>query len=52
MANLEQYRVNPKSNFSLKSIKSTDKSERSGTKEQNAQALETLGIEISVLDVW
>ena len=42
MANLDQYRINPKSNLSLKSIKSTDKSESSGTKEQNAQALETL----------
>jgi PPK2 family polyphosphate:nucleotide phosphotransferase len=49
MANLDQYRINPKSNFSLKSIKSSDKSERSGTKEENAQALETLGTEISAL---
>ncbi len=49
MANLDQYLVKPKSSFSFKSIKSSDKSERSGTKEQNALELEKLAIEINTL---
>jgi PPK2 family polyphosphate:nucleotide phosphotransferase len=49
VANLDQYRVKPKSSFSLKSIKSSDKSERSGTKEQNALELEKLATEINTL---
>jgi PPK2 family polyphosphate:nucleotide phosphotransferase len=46
MANLDQYRVKPNSKFSLKSIKTDDKSERSDSKMEDALALESLGAEI------
>ena len=49
MANLDQYRVNPKTKFLLKSIHPEDKSERTGDKAQDAIALEKLAIEINAL---
>ena len=49
MANLDQYRVNPKTKFSLNSIKPDDKSERTGDKAQDAIALEQLATEINAL---
>ena len=49
MANLDQYRVNPKTKFSLNSINPEDKSERTGDKAQDAIALENLATEINAL---
>ncbi len=48
MANLDQYRVNPKK-FALKNYKANDKSERSGDKAQDALELEKLATEINAL---
>jgi PPK2 family polyphosphate:nucleotide phosphotransferase len=48
MANLEQYRVNPK-NFSLKNYKANDESERNGDKAQDILELEKLATEINSL---
>lgn len=48
MANLDEYRVNPKK-FSLKNYKSDDKSERTGDKAQDALELEKLATEINAL---
>ena len=48
MANLDQYRVNPKK-FSLKNYKSDDKSERGSDKAQDALELEKLATEINAL---
>jgi PPK2 family polyphosphate:nucleotide phosphotransferase len=47
MANLNQYRV--KANFSLKSIKADDKSERSGDKAKDTLELEKLASKINAL---
>ena len=49
MQNLQQYRVKPNANFSLKSIKSDDKSERGATKEADALELEKLASKINAL---
>jgi PPK2 family polyphosphate:nucleotide phosphotransferase len=49
MANLDTYRVKPNSKFSLKNIKSDDKSERTGDKAQDALALEKLATDINAL---
>ncbi len=49
MPNLDQYRVNPKTKFLLKSIKPEDKSERTSDKAQDAIALEKLATEINAL---
>ena len=49
MSNLDQYHVNPKSKFLLKSIKPEDKSERTGDKAQDAIVLEKLATEINAL---
>ena len=49
MANLDQYRVKHNSKFSLNSIKSDDKSERSGDKAKDALELEKLAIKINAL---
>ena len=49
MPNLDQYHVNPKSKFLLKSIKPEDKSERTGDKAQDAKMLEKLATEINAL---
>nr|WP_294840019.1 polyphosphate kinase 2 family protein [uncultured Methylotenera sp.] len=46
MANLDQYRVNPKK-FSLKDFDTKDKTERSGSKEENEAALYELASEIN-----
>jgi PPK2 family polyphosphate:nucleotide phosphotransferase len=48
MANVDQYRVNPKK-FSLKGFKADDKSERMGDKAKDALALEELAAEINAL---
>ncbi len=48
MANLDRYRVNSKK-FSLDSIDTNDKSERGGSKEQDAYELTRLAIEINAL---
>lgn len=48
MANLDQYRVNPK-RFSLKDYNPRDKAERAGSKEQNTLDLSTLASEINTL---
>ena len=48
MANLDEYRVNPKK-FSLINYKSDDKSERTGDKAQDALELEKLATEINAL---
>ncbi|MEI2635591.1 MAG: polyphosphate kinase 2 family protein [Methylotenera sp.] len=48
MANLDEYRVNPKK-FALKNYKANDKSERSGDKAQDALELEKLATEINAL---
>jgi PPK2 family polyphosphate:nucleotide phosphotransferase len=48
MANLDQYRVDPKK-FALKNYKAGDKSERSGDKAQDALMLEKLATEINAL---
>lgn len=48
MANLDQYRVNPKK-FALSNYKSGDKSERTGDKAQDALLLEKLATEINAL---
>jgi PPK2 family polyphosphate:nucleotide phosphotransferase len=48
MTSLEQYRVNPKK-FSLKDFNTKDKSERTGSKEQNSLDLTKLATEINVL---
>ncbi len=48
MANLDQYRVNPKK-FSLSNYKSSDKSERTGNKAEDALLLEKLATEINAL---
>lgn len=48
MANLDQYRVNPKK-FALKNYKADDKSERTGDKAQDALELEKLVTEINAL---
>ncbi|MGB7815526.1 MAG: polyphosphate kinase 2 family protein [Methylotenera sp.] len=48
MANLDQYRVNPKK-FALKNYKASDKSERTGDKSQDALELEKLATEINAL---
>jgi len=48
MANLDQYRVNPKK-FSLKDYNPGDKTEREGSKEQNTLDLSTLASEINTL---
>jgi PPK2 family polyphosphate:nucleotide phosphotransferase len=49
MPNLQQYRVKPNSKFTLKSIKSDDKSERTGDKAKDELALEKLAEEINAL---
>jgi PPK2 family polyphosphate:nucleotide phosphotransferase len=49
MANLDQYRVKPNAKFSLKSIKSDDKSERMATKDQDALELVKLASKINSL---
>lgn len=48
MANLDKYRVNPKK-FSLKDFDTKDKTERSGSKEDNEAAMFELATEISAL---
>ena len=48
MANLDEYRVNPKK-FSLINYKSDDKSQRTGDKAQDALELEKLATEINAL---
>lgn len=48
MANLDRYLVNPKK-FSLKDFDPNDKSERSGSKEENEAALTELASEINTL---
>ncbi len=48
MTSLDKYRVNPKK-FSLKDYNSKDKSERTGSKEQNALDLTELATEINTL---
>jgi PPK2 family polyphosphate:nucleotide phosphotransferase len=48
MANLDKYRVNPKK-FSLKDFDTKDKTERSGSKEQNEAAMYELASEINAL---
>ncbi len=49
MSNLQQYRVKLNSQFSLKNIKSDDKSERGATKEADALELEKLASKINAL---
>lgn len=49
MPNLQQYRVKSNSKFSLKSIKSDDKSERGATKEEDILELEKLASKINAL---
>jgi len=49
MADLEKYLVKPNSKFTLKSIKTDDKSERSDSKVEDAVMLESLGTEIKTL---
>lgn len=48
MANLEKYRVNPKK-FTLNDYDAKDKTERTGSKEQNADELTRLATEINAL---
>jgi PPK2 family polyphosphate:nucleotide phosphotransferase len=48
MANLDQYRVNPKK-FALSNYKASDKSERTGDKAKDALLLEKLATEINAL---
>jgi PPK2 family polyphosphate:nucleotide phosphotransferase len=48
MANLDKYRVNPKK-FSLRDYDPKDKTERTGSKDQNAADLTKLATEINVL---
>lgn len=48
MANLDKYRVNPKK-FSLKDFDAKDKTERSGSKEENEAGLYALATEINTL---
>ena len=49
MPSLQQYRVKSNSKFSLKSIKSDDKSERGATKEEDILELEKLASKINAL---
>jgi PPK2 family polyphosphate:nucleotide phosphotransferase len=49
MASLDQYRVKSNAKFSLNSIKSDDKSERTGDKAKDALALEKIAAEINAL---
>lgn len=48
MTHFDQYRVNPKK-FSLKNFNAKDKSERTGSKEQNSLELAKLAAEINIL---
>lgn len=48
MADLDRYRVNPKK-FSLKDYDAKDKTERTGSKEQNTEELSRLATEINAL---
>ncbi|MEE9330946.1 MAG: polyphosphate kinase 2 family protein [Methylophilaceae bacterium] len=49
MAKFDQYLVKPSSQFSLKDIKSSDRSERGKSKQDDLDALVTLGVEINAL---